>query len=1253
MLVNDGYINVYKDDIKLNDNTIKITDGMVNIDGVTSNKGSYTITFVYDTDGKYYASNITAFTLNVGVYNVDINIDNINCQYLDNVSIKGNIYDKDGEKVSKGLLDIYKVDINNNNEELIAENLQCIDGNFNYNYNVLLNAGIYHLKLIYKNIEGSNDYAITSKVISITVYPRDVSFNKNNVINTISNTLLSNEQFDITTTKGVLNEGVVIASIKNGDKYEQISVSNLGVNNVVNNIATLNLQIPVLEVGTYLIRLEYINNNHYGKSNGTSISDNVYEDIKLNITPNYTNIELQHIRYEKLTNSVDDTVYYPITTTFEAIVKDSQKIPVNVTTGKITIFENGKQTQEKILTNGMCRFDITPTILGNIELIAKYSDDTGLYSQSSITKDILVSPLPVDISVTDISAYNGDIINIPYTIDSNYDIKSNGELDVVINGQVLTTSYISNGAGTISFEAPLLPIKNNQDTSYPLSLVLKKSKLYADNIYNEQYIVKPKIIDIIMNDITASISDTILINPTFDRNITGIIYIYINNNFIGLQKIDNADSIEYKYILPDNIDLANNIITIKFSGNEYYKESSENFNLNIDKKTKNITLENISANVGGIITFNSTTDLPDGKRVDFYIGDSAVSEGIVKDGKVSGTYTLPYEYKKNEYIIKAVFNGSAVLSAIQNTAVLNLSVVDILSVETSGLECYKAGNLSLLSKITDKNNHAVTSGFIVYMINDNTLGTVPAGTEFNTTLPNTLLDDSYTLTIKYTTEDSDASNLYNNYNTTDTLILNKNPFKITTNAIIGNIGDDISFNNITIQHPTTQEPINGNIEYQILNGTEILDSFTTTVSNNIFSLDFIIPTNLVPNTYSTRFSLSSDIFEAITGSNNLIIKSIDTVYVDNTTTTSKLYGTVDNPFNNISDGIKSVSNNGIINIKGAYNTPLTIDKNITMNGTDCVISGDNNAPIITNNAIVSLNNITLKDNKTTNLSSGIVNNSNINVQNCTFENLNSKFGGAIYSNNIINVQNCTIKNNVGISGGAIYLGRQSVTSLISDNIFSNNTAQDGGAIYSYNANNIVIENNTFDTNICSNNGGAIYVSGNGNIVKNIFKSNSTTASTRNGGAIALTDGSINVEYNIFTNNTYHDGDNIIYNGIGDFNLSNNYFGSNLIKSEIMLLINGSVNLTNWVKCSYSINPNPMIINNDNEINIIFNSYDGTSTSSLVKSLPDYNIDTNCTNGTITPTINKISNNNCSIIYNTTDVINLSIKVGNEEIKFGE
>jgi hypothetical protein len=79
----------------------------------------------------------------------------------------------------------------------------------------------------------------------------------------------------------------------------------------------------------------------------------------------------------------------------------------------------------------------------------------------------------------------------------------------------------------------------------------------------------------------------------------------------------------------------------------------------------------------------------------------------------------------------------------------------------------------------------------------------------------------------------------------------------------------------------------------------------------------------------------------------------------------------------------------------------------------------------------------------------------------------------------------------------------------------------------------------------------------------------------------------------------------------------------------------------------------MIINNDNEINIIFNSYDGTSTSSLVKSLPDYNIDTNCTNGTITPTINKISNNNCSIIYNTTDVINLSIKVGNEEIKFGE
>ena len=222
------------------------------------------------------------------------------------------------------------------------------------------------------------------------------------------------------------------------------------------------------------------------------------------------------------------------------------------------------------------------------------------------------------------------------------------------------------------------------------------------------------------------------------------------------------------------------------------------------------------------------------------------------------------------------------------------------------------------------------------------------------------------------------------------------------------------------------------------------------------------------------------------------------------------------------DLIKHLKNNGVIYLTGIYNEPIIIDRDLTINGNTATLQGNNDAPIITNNNNLTLNNVTLENNTSNTLSAGIINNKTLEVQNCQFNKLISSgtnFGGAIYSNGTIIVNQSTFNENRGYAGGAIYLARQSLNSQITNCTFNSNISEyNGGAIYSYNADNLNITNNSFIMNVCNNKGGAIYITGNGNILQNLFQKNHTNSASSYGGAIAMVDGTVTTEYNIFESN---------------------------------------------------------------------------------------------------------------------------------------
>ena len=111
-------------------------------------------------------------------------------------------------------------------------------------------------------------------------------------------------------------------------------------------------------------------------------------------------------------------------------------------------------------------------------------------------------------------------------------------------------------------------------------------------------------------------------------------------------------------------------------------------------------------------------------------------------------------------------------------------------------------------------------------------------------------------------------------------------------------------------------------------------------------------------------------------------------------------------------------------------------------------------------------------------------------------------GGAIFldDSSNLNINNCTFNNNTATIGGAINnLGNGTLT--VTNINFSNNAASLGGAIYSSNIGSLFVKNSLFNSNIGGNNG-AIFFGGTTsnlwaecNITENIFKNNTAIFGT--------------------------------------------------------------------------------------------------------------------------------------------------------------
>ena len=216
--------------------------------------------------------------------------------------------------------------------------------------------------------------------------------------------------------------------------------------------------------------------------------------------------------------------------------------------GIVSFYQDGKKISECEVVDGIGKYILYPAEVRDITLIAKYVDSENVYSGSSATQEIKVNKIPIkSITSEDINVVNGETVKLHYDIESDIGQVEDGQLDIVINDQKVASTYISNHAGTLEFDVPLLA----PDT-YTMYFRYHDSKIYADTellVNHNTFIVEKKDIIISMESITASVNETITLNPKFDRKLDGVAYCYILDKFIDVVSLDNQDNFTLTYKL--------------------------------------------------------------------------------------------------------------------------------------------------------------------------------------------------------------------------------------------------------------------------------------------------------------------------------------------------------------------------------------------------------------------------------------------------------------------------------------------------------------------------------------------------------------------------------------------------------------------------------------------------------------------------------------------------------------------------------
>lgn len=1073
---------------------VNVSNGIAILDNIIfTEKGQHSIALYYtDINGFYDDSVFVNSQIGAGIYHVIFSInetDIIKADIGKNLVLQSSVQDIGKQNVTGGYINIYIDD------SLFAEEIRITDGQFNVNEKLPdgIASGMHRLTIEYT---GNNKYLDTTLNTYLNIGQIKTSIGVEAISGASGQKTTVN--YTIDSAYGNVNTGILTAYYN-----EQPIGTSIVTDSIVNQIT---VNVPLLPSGNdYEILLKYHDETNFEDSEKT---------VKLIIEKSYVKITPQK------------TWYYPQKDfNFVVDVRDAEDKIIDQ--GAIELYiDNVKEYDNVAVLNGQA---IIPLIFNNARsynLDIVYKEDE-YYLQTHQVQVFNVTG--IDIGEDNI-LFESPLKNLPNQLHSNkiifnipdYNIKD-GMIDIEFDNNYVKTYHIAENNKYVDFD-----IGDEVKGTHSLTIKYYNSSLFNDITKTFDFTILSKTVEIRLNidnkqsqDINAISNDEINIQTSFGnivnndwiyQQMTGIVKYYIqipqyrvsDNNedyvfdyedrFIGLENFNDQHTLTHMYILTSDLLQYSNDnlethyrIKAHFIGNDEYDECEEIINLNIHKQNTKIVLPNdmffeyqSEVNINVQLLTTSNDNVIGKETVDMYINNDFIGSCDVMNGEGLFTYRLHNKYAIDTYTLRAVFNGSAI--NYPSEAQVSFTITPFKpTLKTNTIQVPIGGKLILDNVIYDKNGVAITSGQLIYRLNNQVIA---EATPNVATLVNISPDYTTNQTLKAEYISADQTK-YNNFNRDITLEMVKNDIKLSIDAperVYRGEPFDVT---VTAACDTTSIPIN-------------LTFNEGEMTNGILNTSITYPVSAEDNSVFQEYisTEGNQYFNA-----NQILLSVHTQNKDTVTVKTSVAESASNA-HTLAKAIDLVNDYGTIQVISSLSNQVVdeLSKNVTIEGTaqlsKCIINNENKR--------LTIKGLTFKNGTET----CIYNEGALEVDGCTFD---TNSGSIIEGNGTILITNSDFTNNTNT---CIKVGNKNYKTTISGCRFNNNNVSlSNGLIYSNKVNNMEILNNEFAHNNLNNTTGTcIYAYGNINISSNTFYNNKGKSD------INLLTGTFGIENNLFDGN---------------------------------------------------------------------------------------------------------------------------------------
>lgn len=321
----------------------------------------------------------------------------------------------------------------------------------------------------------------------------------------------------------------------------------------------------------------------------------------------------------------------------------------------------------------------------------------------------------------------------------------------------------------------------------------------------------------------------------------GTVIYKINGKTIGNATVSNGGA-KLTYTIPSTWTNINYTITAVYTGNSYYARSTSNSTLKLKSNTNTkVTVKDITATQGDKITLKAVITTSEGEyakvgKVAFKINGKTVGTANVSNGGAKLTFTIPNNWKSQNYIITVVYGKNDYYQSSTSNGTLKIKgkVNPKIAINTTSVISGKS--TTFVTTITDSNGNLVNGGKVAFKINGKTIGVanVTKGVaKLTYTIPSNM-NGKYNISVVY--------GGYGNYNSiTKTTTLNivkqvSTKLTITTTSVISGKSTVLTAK-VT---DSSGNLVSGGKAVFKLNGKTI---GTVNVNNGVAKLTYLIPSS--------------------------------------------------------------------------------------------------------------------------------------------------------------------------------------------------------------------------------------------------------------------------------------------------------------------------------------------------------------------------------------------------------------------------